>query len=60
MSCATCPYAKPLAFAVYCKIDSDVRDLPGSIGHILTPPLIQIVAPEWCPLAKQEGGECNG
>lgn len=50
MSCKTCPYAKPLAFAVYCKRDWDLRDLPASIGYVAGPPIIQATAPGWCPL----------
>ena len=50
MSCKTCPYAKPLAFAVYCKHHWDLRDLPASIGYIGGPPIIQAKAPDWCPL----------
>ena len=54
MNCATCPHAKALAFAVYCKADPELRDLPASIGHILKTPLIQTVPPTWCPLPKCE------
>jgi hypothetical protein len=56
MNCSLCPHAKPLAFAVYCKLDSELRDLPASMGHVLTPPIIQKVAPSWCPLVAQKGG----
>jgi hypothetical protein len=48
VSCATCPYAKPLAFAVYCKRDAELRDLPASHGHMAL--YIQLVPPVWCPL----------
>jgi hypothetical protein len=50
MSCKTCPYAKPLGFAVYCKRDWDLRDLPASIGYMAGDPIIQTKAPDWCPL----------
>lgn len=53
MSCKTCAYPKPLCFAVYCKKDPELRDLPASLGHIGGPPVIQEVAPSWCPLAQQ-------
>lgn len=45
MSCASCPAAKPLAFAVYCKRHPELRDLPHSIGAIVGRPLIQRVPP---------------
>jgi hypothetical protein len=50
MSCKNCPYAKPLHFAVYCKRDEDLRDLPASIGYTAGLPIIQPFAPTWCPL----------
>lgn len=50
MNCKTCPHAKPLCFAVYCKRDWDLRDLPASIGYAAGAPIIQSKAPDWCPL----------
>lgn len=49
MSCATCRHAKPLAFAVYCTRDPELRDLPASIGRIIGAPLLQATPPPWCP-----------
>jgi hypothetical protein len=48
--CCDCPHAKALYFHVYCKADSEVRNLPYSIGHCLRVPHIQQEPPEWCPL----------
>jgi hypothetical protein len=53
MTCDQCPNAKPLAFAVYCKVDPDVRDLPASIGYIVNTPIIQSTPPDWCPLRAE-------
>ena len=50
MSCKTCAYPKTLCVAVYCKKDPELRNLPQ--GDLLDPPLLQAVAPEWCPLAS--------
>jgi hypothetical protein len=49
MSCSTCPHARPLHFAVYCALDEQLRNLPDSIGHIITRPIIQLSPPTWCP-----------
>ena len=48
-SCASCPFAKPLHVAVYCALDAEVRNLPASVGHLVEPPRVQLVPPEWCP-----------
>jgi hypothetical protein len=50
MRCCDCPHAKALYFHVYCKADSEVRNLPYSIGHCLKVPHIQQEPPAWCPL----------
>lgn len=51
MSCKTCAYPKVLCVAVYCKKDSELRNLPASLGDLAGEPLIQAQAPDWCPLA---------
>jgi hypothetical protein len=58
MSCLTCTHAKPLAFAVYCKRDPELRNLPASIGCIIGRPLIQAHPPAWCPL-EQPDSHCQ-
>ena len=58
-SCTTCPAAKPLAFAVYCKAHPELRDLPESIGHIVGLPLIQRTPPRWCPVARRAESRCQ-
>jgi hypothetical protein len=49
-SCASCSFARPLHFAVYCALDEHVRNLPASFGYFLKEPKVQQVPPAWCPL----------
>lgn len=58
LSCTTCPAAKPLGFAVYCKQHPELRNLPDSLGYIVGQPLIQQRPPAWCPAARRAASRC--